>query len=69
MPETKTCPRCKRKFECNLQNITQCFCYGIELTAELKELIEKRFTDCLCRDCLLALQQENNLFRKTNLPG
>ena len=62
--ETKTCPRCKKAFECKSGNITQCQCYEIELTAELKIFIEQRFTDCLCRDCLQWLQQEPNLFKE-----
>jgi multiple antibiotic resistance protein len=33
-------------------NITQCHCYGIEFTTDLRAFIEQRFNDCLCRDCL-----------------
>jgi len=66
--ETKYCPRCKHAFECKPGNITQCQCYGIELTAEAKAFIEKRFNDCLCRDCLQYLQQELNLFKEKHFP-
>ncbi len=60
----KICPGCKKEFECKPGRITQCQCYGIELTAELKTFIEQRFTDCLCLDCLQWLQQEPNLFKE-----
>jgi len=66
--EIKSCPRCKKPFECKAGNITQCQCYGIELTAELKAFIETRFNDCLCRDCLTYLRQELNLFKEKFLP-
>lgn len=57
--ETTSCPRCEKTFECKPGNITQCQCYGIELAAELKDFIEQRFKDCLCRDCLEYLQQND----------
>jgi len=66
--ETKNCPRCKQAFECKPGNITQCQCYGIQLTAELKAFIEQRFNDCLCRDCLQYLQQEFNLSEEKHSP-
>lgn len=66
--ETKSCPSCKKAFECKPGNITQCQCYRIELTAELKAFIEQRFTDCLCRDCLEGLQQEPHFFMEKHFP-
>ncbi|MDZ4794061.1 MAG: cysteine-rich CWC family protein [Bacteroidota bacterium] len=62
--ETKNCPRCNTVFECKSGTITQCQCYGIPLTNELKVYIEGRYTDCLCRDCLIYLQLELNLFKE-----
>jgi hypothetical protein len=56
--KTKFCPRCKQAFECKAGNITQCQCYGVELTAELGGFIERQFNDCLCKDCLLQLKKE-----------
>lgn len=65
--ETKKCPRCKTAFECKPGNITQCQCYDIEMTTELKAYIEQRYNDCLCKDCLEYLQQELNLFKEKYL--
>ena len=62
--ETKICPGCKKGFECKSGNITQCQCFGITLTSELKVYMEQRYSDCLCRDCLLQLQQELNFFKE-----
>ena len=62
--EMKSCPRCKKTFECKSGNITQCQCFGLEMTAALQSFIENRFNDCLCRDCLNYLQVELNLFKE-----
>ncbi|MEO7924013.1 MAG: cysteine-rich CWC family protein [Chitinophagaceae bacterium] len=62
--ETRNCPRCNKSFECKPGNITQCQCYGIELSNELRAYIDQRYTDCLCRDCLQYLSGELNLFKE-----
>jgi len=62
--ETKNCARCKTAFECKPGNITQCQCFGIELSAEQRAYIEQRYNDCLCRDCLRWLSDELNLFKE-----
>ena len=62
--ETKNCPRCNATFECKPGSITQCQCYGIELTAEQKTFLEQHYSDCLCRNCLLQLQDEFELFKE-----
>lgn len=64
MHETKSCPRCQAAFECKPGNITQCQCYGIPLTDELRAYVEQRYSDCLCRDCLLYMGEELNLFKE-----
>jgi len=64
--EAKYCPRCTKAFECKVGNITQCQCYGVSFSTEERAFIDARFTDCLCRDCLLQLkndyQQSKNQF-------
>ncbi|MCW3091062.1 MAG: hypothetical protein JWP81_2131 [Ferruginibacter sp.] len=56
MHENKNCPRCRISFECKVGNITQCQCYGINLSDEEQQFISKQFTDCLCADCIKALR-------------
>lgn len=62
--ETKNCPRCGKTFECKPGNITQCQCFGMELTIEEKAFIEQRYNDCLCRSCLEQLKNQVELFKE-----
>lgn len=62
--ETKTCPRCSKDFICKPGNITQCQCFDIRLTTEQKAYIDQRYEGCLCRKCLLLLQNELELFKE-----
>jgi hypothetical protein len=57
--EEKRCPRCNACFECKVGNVTECQCYGITLTAEQENFITANYKDCLCRNCLLDIQQHN----------
>ena len=65
--ETKDCPRCNKPFECKPGNITQCQCFGIKVKPELKAWLDKCYYDCLCRECLQYLQQDQNLFKENFL--
>ena len=56
--EHKYCPRCSHAFECKVGNITQCQCYGVPFTPEERTYIDKLFTDCVCRTCLLELKND-----------
>ncbi len=56
--EKKYCPRCYASFECKPGNITQCQCYGVELSESEREYISARYEDCLCRNCLLDMKME-----------
>ncbi|HEX7844425.1 MAG TPA: cysteine-rich CWC family protein [Chitinophagaceae bacterium] len=62
--ETKKCPRCNSPFECKPGNITQCQCYGLKISDEEKAFIEQRYEDCLCRNCLLQLKNQVELFKE-----
>ena len=54
----KICEHCHQPFECKVDQIEECQCYGLELKAEAKIRIADQFTDCLCRACLLILNEE-----------
>ncbi len=56
--ETKYCPGCKAAFECKSGSVTQCQCSDIQLTNEQRIFLEQTYTDCLCRNCLLELQNK-----------
>jgi hypothetical protein len=62
--EQKTCPRCLAPFECKVGDVMHCQCYGITFTTDEKSFIEQRYTDCLCRNCLLELKQKYTLFKE-----
>ena len=55
--ENKHCPRCNTAFECKADDVLNCQCNGIVFTDTQKERIAVQFNDCLCRKCLLELQQ------------
>ncbi|WP_080057979.1 cysteine-rich CWC family protein [Spirosoma aerolatum] len=52
--ESKTCPRCQRRFECRVGSINLCQCQPVRLNPEQQQYIETRYADCLCADCLCA---------------
>lgn len=60
--EEKTCPRCGQKFTCKVGDILKCQCFGIEMNDEQQNFISNEYNECLCRDCLLQLQQRYSLF-------
>jgi Cysteine-rich CWC len=60
--EEKSCPRCSARFECKVGDITNCQCYGIELTIEEEAFVASQYNECLCRNCLLQLKQRYTLF-------
>lgn len=62
--EQKNCPRCNKSFVCKAGNITQCQCYGFDLKPDLKVLLEQRYNECLCVDCLRHLQQDISRFKE-----
>lgn len=62
--EEKTCPRCHKPFECRVGDIGQCQCSGVQLTNEEKILIEEKYNDCLCRNCLEELKNKYIFFKE-----
>ncbi|HEV8270045.1 MAG TPA: cysteine-rich CWC family protein [Chitinophagaceae bacterium] len=67
MHEEKHCPRCGNRFECKAGSITACQCYGIGLSNEERAFIEERYSDCLCRNCLLELKNHYIFFKEKYL--
>ena len=58
--EAKQCPRCKRDFECKVNNVLHCQCSDIALTDSQRELITAQYSDCLCADCLHYFSRGQN---------
>ena len=65
--EEKRCPLCNQTFTCKREDIANCQCSGIELLAETGRFLEQSSMDCICRQCLLKINQEigdKNHFQK-----
>lgn len=56
--ETKLCPRCGHPFICKANKVMHCDCMSVPLSDEVVEFIALHYDDCLCVDCLWALQGE-----------
>lgn len=55
--ELKICPRCHTSFECKVSLIHECQCADVSLTEDSNNYIQVHYQDCLCRTCLLAIQE------------
>ncbi|TPQ28885.1 cysteine-rich CWC family protein [Methylomonas koyamae] len=61
----KQCPRCRRHFGCNANNIRRCECVSVELSSDARNKIRQLYSDCLCPFCLRALQGGMQVWRIT----
>jgi hypothetical protein len=61
--EIKSCQRCQTSFECKPGSITQCQYFDVRLTVEQQAYLEQRYSGCLCKNCLLYIQEEFELFK------
>jgi hypothetical protein len=53
----KICPRCKKEFNCNPENIQDCGCSRVLLSNDTKSWLTNTFYNCLCSECLTELNQ------------
>jgi hypothetical protein len=49
------CPRCGRRFHCGARDAAPCACTAVRLYAATLAALRERWSDCLCRECLVAL--------------
>jgi len=52
----KTCPRCGASFLCTHDAL--CQCTGICLNDNARAYLRTHYSDCLCRQCLLAISRQ-----------
>jgi hypothetical protein len=64
----KTCPRCKKYFECNTHDIQNCFCNKVTLSKDLKYFLSKTSYNCLCKNCLQELENTVAEAKKESFP-
>ncbi|MBR5678868.1 MAG: cysteine-rich CWC family protein [Paludibacteraceae bacterium] len=51
----KTCPRCGASFVCTHDEF--CQCVGITLNENARAYLRTHYKDCLCRQCLEAINE------------
>ena len=49
------CPSCQSHFTCNRDDIADCQCSKIDLTADIRLRLHEQFDGCLCLDCLARM--------------
>lgn len=49
-PKIKTCPACKKQFEC-LHN-ADCWCMNYKLSKEQLDMLRAKYNDCICEECM-----------------
>lgn len=57
----KVCPKCSASFTCRVDNILECRCVEVPLTAEARAFIADNYANCLCYNCLVQVSKH---FRK-----
>ncbi|MBW7845672.1 MAG: cysteine-rich CWC family protein [Bacteroidia bacterium] len=53
----KYCPKCGKKFYCNSNDISKCFCNTVLLTQTTLLQLKENFTNCLCWECLNEISE------------
>lgn len=48
----RECPRCQNEFTCKSENIAQCECSKLHLSAQTLDFLSKTSWSCLCNNCL-----------------
>lgn len=51
----KICPKCKKSFFCQADDISACGCSQLSLSNETKSFLSKTFYGCLCSECLRSI--------------
>ncbi|MCC6745447.1 MAG: cysteine-rich CWC family protein [Acidobacteria bacterium] len=54
--EPSQCPACRGEFVCGA-TITGCWCTATKLSDEVRAELKRRYSGCLCRNCLARLSE------------
>jgi hypothetical protein len=65
--EVKICEKCQAHFECKMGDVNRCQCSEVEISDHTLAFLEQTDFDCLCKNCLSALNKqlgnlENEIF-------
>lgn len=55
--EAKTCESCGAEFSCGAA-AEKCWCFVVDLSAEILEDLRENFKNCLCKDCLEKVEKD-----------
>jgi hypothetical protein len=55
----RRCERCGGEFACEI-GLTGCWCTGVELSEATRKNMRRQYKDCLCGNCLEALEAETS---------
>ncbi|MCB0822314.1 MAG: cysteine-rich CWC family protein [Bacteroidales bacterium] len=50
LEEPSRCPKCGNTFHCSTSS--KCWCYEIDVPAEVMEKLQQEYIGCLCPECL-----------------
>lgn len=56
--EQKDCPRCNAVLTCKAGQPSACQCSGLTLSDDTLKFLERTYFNCLCRNCLIAIDLE-----------
>jgi len=66
--EEKYCPKCKNSFTCKVGDIANCQCNTVQLSAAASLFLSNTNFDCLCKDCLVKINNDVKLAKSYNFP-
>jgi hypothetical protein len=57
----KACESCSKQFECNVDDIANCQCSTVFIINEVKDILQKKYNDCVCINCIKDLHDNVKL--------
>lgn len=65
--EARTCEACGARFNCGAAR-NSCWCFGVQLTEDGRQRLQKSFRSCVCQACLLKYSQNPNSVSQNDIP-
>ncbi|MDD2278637.1 MAG: cysteine-rich CWC family protein [Bacteroidales bacterium] len=61
----KQCPSCNDLFDCYCESDKECWCSEFKLSADRLKMLAKKYTGCLCPDCIEKFSKGDIGFKQT----
>jgi hypothetical protein len=65
----KYCPKCNEAFECKAEDILNCQCSAVQLSAETRLFLSQTYFGCLCKKCLVRIDHLVQLSNELTAPS